>query len=293
MVWEHPIDERFVIFPDEENFHERQYIVMFTFEECEFDFVFKPNRGLLDEIDLYLFRGELPPYTPKEHPNFPKYSEGVTDGKSVKKVETSLSPVKKEPTPTLELPKVSENDLAPKVDDSHKRGVETQEKSVIRSEVGKACWDGTIGELLALNRGAFKRIVKENFAKYIRKEMSYSEARSWWDCFKTLKWHVFNKFGERDLAKWKKLRISFEMVLPNQQRTDVLIFTERMIFVLEFKRKSKAYFGHLREVKAYCDKIEKWSEVCKGREVRGIVVYTRMKEHCLHLWGRTRMCASH
>ena len=66
MVWEHPIGERFTICPDEENFHERQYIVFFTYEEREYDFIFKPRRGLYDEIDLYLFKGVLLPYTPKD-----------------------------------------------------------------------------------------------------------------------------------------------------------------------------------------------------------------------------------
>lgn len=73
MVWEHPIGKRFIICPDEENFHERRYVVFFTHGLCEYDFTFKPLKEMCDEVDLYLFKGELPPYTPKvPHVTTPK-----------------------------------------------------------------------------------------------------------------------------------------------------------------------------------------------------------------------------
>lgn len=143
-----------------------------------------------------------------------------------------------------------------------------------------------------MDHGEFKKCFKKNFSHYIRKEIHYREARSWWeDCFRTLKWQVFNTFEEEVLREWKKLRITFEMVLPNQQRPDVLIFTSTMIIVLEFKRHKNEYLGHMKEVNAYCRKIQKWSEVCKGRKVRGIVVYTRLKDY-EYQRARTRMCSS-
>ena len=41
-------------------------------------------------------------------------------------------------------------------------------ESVEKSEVGKWCWDGSIGELLALDRGEFKKYFKKNFSHHMR-----------------------------------------------------------------------------------------------------------------------------
>ena len=150
------------------------------------------------------------------------------------------------------------------------------EKSEQR-KAGLCCWNGTIGELLKLNRGEFMDGMKTALREHIQQPIDSSGLKSWRDTFKVLKYHTFGRFDEKTKASWKRLKIVFEGVLPNQRRPDVLIFSERMIVVIEFKRRNTEFAGYLKQLRSYCRTLEQWEEVCRGRKVRGILCYTGLE----------------
>ena len=57
----------------------------------------------------------------------------------------------------------------------------------------------------------------------------------------------------------------------------MLIFSERMIVVIEFKRRNTEFAGYLKQLRSYCRTLEQWEEVCRGRKVRGILCYTGLE----------------
>lgn len=145
------------------------------------------------------------------------------------------------------------------------------------AEAGICCWYDTIGELLKQDRGQFMDIMKTALREHIQQPIDSSGLKSWRDEFKVLKYHTFGAFDRKTLASWKCLKIAFECVLPNQRRPDVLIFSERMIVVIEFKRRDTEFAGYLNQLRSYCRQLEKWEDVVRGRKVRGILCYTGLK----------------
>lgn len=119
--------------------------------------------------------------------------------------------------------------------------------------------------------------MKTTLREELQQPIESAGLKSWRDCFKVLKYHTFGQLDRKSFASWKQLRIAFECVLPNQRRPDVLIFSKRMIVVIEFKRRDTEYAGFLNHLRSYCRTITQWEEVCQGRKVRGILCYTGLK----------------
>ena len=148
------------------------------------------------------------------------------------------------------------------------------------AEAGICCWYDTIGELLKQDRGQFMDIMKTALREHIQQPIDSSGLKSWRDEFKVLKYYVFGQFDKKSLEAWKKLKIAFECVLPNQRRPDVLIFSERMIVVIEFKRRDTEFAGYLNQLRSYCRQLEKWEHrQVGGRELNVETIGAQVREH--------------
>lgn len=153
------------------------------------------------------------------------------------------------------------------------------------------CYLGaTIGDLLDMDRGSFMRAMRAGEARQQQHPISgTSQRKSWRDCFKVLK-NTFEKFKGPELAQWRELKIEFERILPNGRRPDVIIYSKRLVVVLEFKRMSNEFEGFLKQVRSYVKSLRASEAEGMKRKVKGVIIYTEMES--AHEIGRIQKCSA-
>jgi len=92
------------------------------------------------------------------------------------------------------------------------------------------------------------------------------------------------------LSQWRELQIEFERVLPNGRRPDVVIYSERLVAVLEFKRMKDEFEGFLKQVRSYVKSLRAIEAEGMKRKVKGIIIYTGMET--AHDIGRVQKCSA-
>lgn len=148
----------------------------------------------------------------------------------------------------------------------------------------------TIGDLLDMDRGSFMRRMRAGEARQQQHPTSgTSQFKSWRDCFKVLK-NTFGKFKNSELSQWRGLQIEFERVLPNGRRPDVVIYSKRLVAVLEFKRMDKEFDGFLKQVRSYVKSLRAIEAEGLNRKVKGVIIYTGMES--MHDIGRIQKCSA-
>ena len=148
----------------------------------------------------------------------------------------------------------------------------------------------TIGDLLDMDRGSFMRRMRAGEARQQQHPTSgTSQFKSWRDCFKVLK-DTFGKFRSSELSQWRELQIEFERVLPNGRRPDVVIYSKRLVVVLEFKRMSNEFGGFLKQVRSYVKSLRASEAEGMKRKVKGVIIYTEMES--AHDIGRIQKCST-
>ena len=148
----------------------------------------------------------------------------------------------------------------------------------------------TIGELLDMDRGSFMRAMRAGEARQQQHPTSgTSQFKSWRDCFKVLK-STFGKFKKSELPQWRELQIEFERVLPNGRRPDAIIYSKRLVVVLEFKRMKDEFEGFVKQVRSYVKSLRAIEAEGMKRKVKGIIIYTEMET--AHDIGRIQKCSA-
>lgn len=120
-------------------------------------------------------------------------------------------------------------------------------------------------------------------AKDLGLTIDVSQCRSWRDCFRVIKYRFFGRLKFSQKYYWEDLTVAFEFMLPKRKkepfhkRIDWLIFSERMIIVVEFKRRKTQYDGFLRQNAGYCRRIRKMLGPESDITVKGVLCYTEME----------------
>ena len=92
------------------------------------------------------------------------------------------------------------------------------------------------------------------------------------------------------MSQWRELQIEFERVLPNGRRPDVVIYSERLVAVLEFKRMNNEFEGFLKQVRSYVKSLRTIEAEGLKRKVKGVIIYTEMGS--MHDIGRIQKCSA-
>mgnify|MGYP000858406387 CR=1 FL=1 len=131
------------------------------------------------------------------------------------------------------------------------------------------CYAASVKEFMAIDEDSWKKEMKNAFKENIQLPLSASQIEAWNDCFTVLKKELTNNLFN--------CNIIFEYFLPyeNGRRPDVLLVSDKVVIVLEFKRKSKILSEDLDQVIDYSRDIREYHYESRNKIVIPMLVLTK------------------
>ncbi len=131
------------------------------------------------------------------------------------------------------------------------------------------CYAASIDDFMAIDKSAWKTEMRSAFREEIDLPLSQSQIDAWTDCFDVL---------QRELVgNLSGFNIIFEYVLPyeNGRRPDVLLVSNEVVIILEFKRKPVVLMEDLDQAADYGRDIREYHFESRNKTVNPMLVLTR------------------
>ena len=139
------------------------------------------------------------------------------------------------------------------------------EPSMLRT----CCYVSKLSEFLEVPKREWKKEMRSAFKEEVDLPLSQSQIDAWDDCFDVLQEELGNSCADFDIV--------FEYVLPyeNGRRPDVVLLSEEVVIILEFKRKPHALMEDLDQIADYGRDIREYHFESRNKKVIPILVLTR------------------
>lgn len=131
------------------------------------------------------------------------------------------------------------------------------------------CYAAKMKEFMSISRSEWKKDMRSAFQEEVDLPLSQSQISAWDDCFEVL---------QRELNQCNdNFSIVFEYVLPyeNGRRPDVLLVSEEVVIILEFKRKSIVLVEDVDQTADYGRDIREYHFESRNRRVVPMLVLSR------------------
>lgn len=148
----------------------------------------------------------------------------------------------------------------------------TAEKSYTPTESKRCCYSDTVENFLKMEEDAWLKIMISTFPKVCDLPLGKSQIEAWRDCFQNLQKYLPS--APRSLMKYG---IVFEYTLAYEsgRRPDVLLISDKQIFVLEFKMKNSELPTDIDQVAEYARDIKCYHSASWEKDVVPILVLTK------------------
>lgn len=139
-------------------------------------------------------------------------------------------------------------------------------------------WLGTINEFLNIPEESLRTALEEHHKLCMNMDSSASQIVAWRNCIKTLKKQL--SILSMKYPKVSSWAIIFEYELPRERgrRPDVIILSDKDIFILEFKDREKSREGFIDQVSAYARDIQNYQSESHDKYVHPILILTFSKD---------------
>lgn len=183
----------------------------------------------------------------------------------------------KQRTDTLELARSMADKVNMEIDvpvQSDQVRVELNSESVgIEPTMLRACcYASKVDEFLNMPKKEWKREMRSAFKEETDLPLSQSQVDAWDDCYEALHHELNNDYAD--------FGIVFEYVLPyeNGRRPDVVLVSEELVLILEFKRKQFVLTEDLDQTADYARDIREYHYESREKRVVPVLVLTRGNE---------------
>ena len=131
------------------------------------------------------------------------------------------------------------------------------------------CYAAKLEEFMSISKSEWKKDMCSAFKDEVDLPLSQSQISAWDDCFEVLQSEL-NQCNPN-------FNVVFEYVLPyeNGRRPDVLLVSEEVVIILEFKRKSVVLVEDLDQTADYGRDIREYHFESKNRKIVPMLVLTR------------------
>lgn len=133
------------------------------------------------------------------------------------------------------------------------------------------CYADSVENFMKIEKEAWKKKMCSAFKQESVLPLGQSQIDAWIDCYDVLKKEL--------VGGLKGFHIVFEYVLPyeNGRRPDVLLISNEVVIILEFKRKSVVYVEDLDQVSDYARDIREYHYHSRDKSIVPLLVLTRAK----------------
>ncbi len=133
----------------------------------------------------------------------------------------------------------------------------------------KYCYKDSIENFIAIDKSSWKEEMRSAFAEETELPLEQSQIRAWADCFDVLQNELCG-----DLTGFN---IVFEYVLPYEsgRRPDVLLVSNEVVIILEFKGKSEVYEEDLDQTADYGRDIREYHYKSRDKIIVPMLVLTK------------------
>jgi len=134
------------------------------------------------------------------------------------------------------------------------------------------CYASKFSDFLGVSKAEWKKEMRSAFKEEVSLPLSQSQIDAWDDCFDVLQGELRECCADFDIV--------FEYVLPyeNGRRPDVVLVSEEVVIILEFKRKSFVLMEDLDQTADYGRDIREYHFESRNKKVIPILVLTRGNE---------------
>ena len=149
-----------------------------------------------------------------------------------------------------------------------------QPASFVMPEMKKRyCYADTIANFFKTTQEEWIEEMKSGFSEAYVFSLGKSQIDAWEDCYKVLKKEL------KDFAsKYPEFYIVFEYALPYEsgRRPDVLLISNEMVIVLEFKMKNRFLRPDFDQLAAYAKDLKEYHFESRNRDILAMLVITKM-----------------
>ena len=154
-------------------------------------------------------------------------------------------------------------------------GGSAKSTGVVMPEMKKRyCYADTIINILKTTHEEWIEEMKSGFSEAYVFSLGKSQIDAWEDCYKVLKQEL-----KEIASKHPEIFIVFEYSLPYEsgRRPDVLLISNEIVIVLEFKKKNQALRADIDQAASYARDIEEYHFESRSKTISAILVVTEME----------------